>query len=77
MVARDRPLSEFPIMSKSKLMENFDRVVTDPRLTRALVEQHVNSERCGELLLDEYRCIATGGSTGQRGLSSTIGMPGP
>jgi phenylacetate-coenzyme A ligase PaaK-like adenylate-forming protein len=68
LVAMDRPLSEFPVMTKSKLMENFDRVVTDPRLKRTLVEQHVNSERCGELLLDEYRCIATGGSTGQRGL---------
>ncbi len=30
------------------------------------VEQHVNSPLCGELLNDEYRCIATGGSTGHR-----------
>ena len=68
LVAGGRPLSEFPIMNKTKLMANFDKIVTDPMLTRALVEQHVNSERCGELLLDQYRCIATGGSTGQRGL---------
>jgi phenylacetate-coenzyme A ligase PaaK-like adenylate-forming protein len=68
LVARDRPLTEFPIINKTTLMANFDRIVTDPRLTRTMVEQHVNSERCGELLLDEYRCIATGGSTGQRGL---------
>lgn len=68
LVARGRPLAEFPIMNKTKLMADFDRIATDPMLTRALVEQHVNSERCGELLLDEYRCIATGGSTGQRGL---------
>lgn len=68
LVAGGRPLAEFPIMNKTKLMADFDRIVTDPMLTRALVEQHVNSERCGELLLDEYRCIATGGSTGQRGL---------
>ena len=68
LVARDRPLEEFPVMNKTTLMAEFDRIVTDPRLTRALVEQHVNGERCGELLLDEYRCIATGGSTGQRGL---------
>jgi phenylacetate-CoA ligase len=68
LVARGRPLAEFPIMNKTKLMADFDRIVTDPMLTRALVEQHVNSERCGELLLHEYRCIATGGSTGQRGL---------
>jgi phenylacetate-CoA ligase len=68
LVARGRPLAEFPIMNKTKLMANFDRIVTDPMLTRALVERHVNSERCGELLHEEYRCIATGGSTGQRGL---------
>lgn len=68
LVARDRPLAEFPTMNKTKLMANFDRIVTNPKLSLALVEQHVNSERCGELLLDEYRCIATGGSTGQRGL---------
>jgi len=68
LVARGRPLAEFPIMNKTKLMADFDRIVTDPMLTRALVERHVNSERCGELLHDEYRCIATGGSTGQRGL---------
>jgi phenylacetate-coenzyme A ligase PaaK-like adenylate-forming protein len=68
LVARDRPLTEFPVMNKTKLMANFDRIVTDPRLTLSQVERHVNSERCGELLLDEYRCIATGGSTGQRGL---------
>jgi phenylacetate-coenzyme A ligase PaaK-like adenylate-forming protein len=55
-------------MNKSKLMAEFDWIVTDPRLTRTLVEEHLNGERCGELLLDEYRCIATGGSTGQRGL---------
>lgn len=68
LVAGGRPLAEFPVMSKTRLMADFDRIVTDPMLTRALVEQHVNSEHCGKLLLDEYRCIATGGSTGQRGL---------
>jgi len=68
LVARGRPLSEFPIMNKTKLMADFDKIVTDPRLTRTMVEQHVSSERSGELLLDEYRCFATGGSTGQRGL---------
>jgi phenylacetate-coenzyme A ligase PaaK-like adenylate-forming protein len=68
LVARGRPFSEFPTTNKTKLMADFDRIVTDPRLTRTLVEQHVSSDRSGELLLDEYRCIATGGSTGQRGL---------
>lgn len=68
LVASGRPIDEFPIMNKTKLMANFDAIVTDRKLTRKLIEQHVNSERSGELLLDNYRCIATGGSTGQRGL---------
>ncbi|MFN4142877.1 phenylacetate--CoA ligase family protein [Aestuariivirga sp.] len=68
LVSKGRPFAEFPIMTKSKLMADFDRVVADDRLTRKLVEQHVSSDRPGELLLGEYRCIATGGSTGQRGL---------
>ncbi len=68
LVARDRPLAEFPTLNKTMLMAEFDRIVTDPRLTRGLVERHVDGDDCGELLLDAYRCIATGGSTGQRGL---------
>src|SRR5687768_5519461 len=38
LVARGRPLAEFPIMNKTKLMADFDRIVTDQRLKRALVE---------------------------------------
>src|SRR5678816_3754783 len=40
LVARNAPLHEFPVMTKAMLMANFDRIVTDRRLTRALVEQH-------------------------------------
>jgi phenylacetate-coenzyme A ligase PaaK-like adenylate-forming protein len=49
-------------------MENFDRIVTDPRLNRAMVEAHVGSSRAGLLLLGEYRVMATGGTTGVRGV---------
>src|SRR5262249_19757941 len=68
LVARGAPLAEFPVMNKSILMAEFDRIVTDPRLTRAMVEEHAGSPNCGRLLLDEYRVEATGGSTGQRGI---------
>jgi phenylacetate-CoA ligase len=68
LVARDAPLETFPVMDKSIVMAEFDRIVTDPRLSRAMVEQHVSSDRAGLLLLDEYRVFATGGWSGQRGL---------
>jgi putative adenylate-forming enzyme len=68
LVAQDAPLSAYPTMNKSILMSEFDRIVTDPTLTRALVEEHVASDRSGQLLLGKYRVAATGGSTGQRGV---------
>lgn len=68
LVDQGAPLSDYPIMNKSILMSEFDRIVTDPRLTRAMVEDHAGSRDCGHLLLDEYRVAATGGSSGQRGV---------
>ena len=49
-------------------MANFDRIVTDRRLTRVAVEQHLDSQHAGALLLDEYLAAATGGTTGERGV---------
>jgi phenylacetate-coenzyme A ligase PaaK-like adenylate-forming protein len=66
LVTADAPLSAYPIMNKTVLMEEFDRIVTDPRLTRTLVEQHAGTRNAGHLLLDEYRVASTGGSSGQR-----------
>ena len=68
LVAAGAPLSAYPTMNKTILMAEFDRIVTDPRLTRALVEQHAGSDRAGHLLLGQYRVASTGGSSGQRGI---------
>lgn len=68
LVARGAPLSAYPTMNKTILMSEFDRIVTDPELTRAMVEEHVGSNRVGQLLLGKYRVAATGGSSGQRGV---------
>ena len=68
LVAADAPLAAYPVMNKTVLMEEFDRIVTDPRLTRQLVEQHSGTRQAGHLLLDEYRVATTGGSSGQRGV---------
>jgi phenylacetate-CoA ligase len=67
-VARNAPLEALPTMNKAILMAEFDRIVADPRLSRATVEQHIESDSAGLLLLDEYRVVATGGSSGQRGV---------
>jgi len=68
LVADGAPLSAYPVMNKTILMEEFDRIVTDRRLTRPLVEQHAGTRDAGHLLLDEYRVVTTGGSSGQRGI---------
>ena len=34
-------LAKLPVMTKTDMMDNFDDVVTDRRLTRDLVERHI------------------------------------
>jgi phenylacetate-CoA ligase len=62
-------LQQLPILTKTTLMAEFDRIVTDPRLHRADLERHVSGERAAEPLFDQYRVVGTGGTTGQRGLA--------
>jgi phenylacetate-CoA ligase len=62
-------LARLPVMSKQQMMDGFDEVATDRRLTRARVEQHLAaSEERPSLLLGDYVCLASGGSSGQRGI---------
>jgi phenylacetate-CoA ligase len=60
------PLEELPTLNKSTLMEQWDRIVTDPRLRLHDVEAHLASDHAGTLLLGEYRVCATSGTTGER-----------
>jgi phenylacetate-CoA ligase len=56
-------------MSKEQMMAGFDELATDRRLTRARVEQHLAAS--GEqpsLLAGRYVCLASGGSSGMRGV---------
>ena len=62
-------LDSLPTMTKAEMMEGLDEVLTDRRLTRALVEDHLSvSTRDPRLLLGEYVCLASGGSSGLRGV---------
>jgi phenylacetate-coenzyme A ligase PaaK-like adenylate-forming protein len=51
-------------------MDDFDDIVTDPRLTRAGCERHLGyaDEAGGGYLHGEYQVVASGGSSGLRGM---------
>ena len=63
---REIVLEELPTLPKQTLMEEWDRIVTDPRLRLGDAERFLEG-RPG-LHLDEYRVFVTGGSTGTRGI---------
>ena len=70
-------LAGLPPMTKDDLMANWDRVVTDRRLTLELVEGHLAGVESDTYLFDELHAVASGGSTGRRGSSCSAGAPGP
>ena len=61
-------LRELSPMTKADLMENFDRIVADDRLSLELVNDHLRTVTTGSYLLDGYTTITSGGSTGERGV---------
>jgi phenylacetate-coenzyme A ligase PaaK-like adenylate-forming protein len=61
-------LAGLPPMTKDDLMANWDRVVTDRRLTLDLVEDHLAGLESDAYLFDEVHAVASGGSTGRRGI---------
>lgn len=62
-------LPRLPVMTKREMMDRFDDVVTDRRLTRPLVEAHLGATGSdAEELLGEYLVLASGGSSGERGV---------
>jgi phenylacetate-coenzyme A ligase PaaK-like adenylate-forming protein len=61
-------LQRLPVVDKATVMDRFDDLVTDRRLTLAAVEAHLDGLTRDELLLGRYRAMATGGSTGRKGV---------
>jgi phenylacetate-CoA ligase len=62
-------LAALPTMTKAEMMAAFDEVVTDPRLSRSLVEAHLAATTTEPTeLLGEYVVLASGGSSGERGV---------
>jgi phenylacetate-CoA ligase len=62
-------LQDLPVLTKTTLMREWNRIVADSRLRLADAEASLAGERAGELLLDEYRAFATGGTTGERAVA--------
>jgi phenylacetate-CoA ligase len=62
-------LPGLPVMSKEQMVADFDELVTDRRLTRARAESHLMaSVNEASLLSGRYVILASGGSSGLRGL---------
>jgi phenylacetate-CoA ligase len=61
-------LGELPVLSKTELMEHFDEIVTDSRLSLAALDQYLNGTETGSYLLGRYTAITSGGSSGRRGV---------
>jgi phenylacetate-CoA ligase len=59
---------EIPIMTKADLMAQWDEIVTDRRITLARAEAHLDGLDGDRLLDGRYRIMATGGSSGTRGV---------
>jgi phenylacetate-CoA ligase len=62
-------LPRLPVMTKAQMMEHFDEVVTDRRVTRQAVEAHLGASAAEPaLLFGDYVCLVSGGSSGLRGV---------
>jgi len=62
-------LAWLPVMSKQQMMAGFDELATDRRLSRPRAEAHLMA--CAQepsLLFGRYVCLASGGSSGLRGM---------
>src|SRR5256885_13064245 len=64
----ERGLAGLPVMTKDDLMANFDAVVTDRRLRLDVCDAHLETLTEDAYLFDRYHVIASGGSTGRRGV---------
>ena len=65
-------LARLPVMTKTDVMSNWDELVTDRRLTLAGCNANITAKLEGKTkdyyYLDDYLVIATGGSSGVRGV---------
>ena len=61
-------LDSVPVLTKAELMERWDDAVTDRRLRRDELLEHLDGLDRDALWLGEYRAMTTSGSSGRKGL---------
>lgn len=61
-------ITDLPVINKQMMMENYDQVVTDPRLKLSDLQGFIQHVKYGEAYLNEYRVFTTSGSTGLQGV---------
>jgi len=61
-------LSDLPVIDKATMMENFDRLVTDPRLRLSELQNHIRGLTGDAYYLGTYRVLTTSGSSGLKGV---------
>jgi phenylacetate-CoA ligase len=61
-------LAALPVMTKDDLMGNFDEILTDPQLSLDIIEAHIEGLTEDAYLFDRYHAVASGGSSGRRGV---------
>ncbi len=60
--------ADFPLLTKTILMANFDRIVTDPRISKQKVTDFLDrSKDPAEKFLDDFRVMHTSGTSGEVG----------
>jgi phenylacetate-coenzyme A ligase PaaK-like adenylate-forming protein len=55
-------------VDKKEVMNEFERIVTDPRIRLSDVTRHMETLEDDECFMDEYRVLTTAGSTGRKGV---------
>jgi phenylacetate-CoA ligase len=61
-------LRELPVMNKDDLMEQFDEIVTDPRVTLRAANAHIGALSSDAYFIGDLHAVASGGSSGVRGV---------
>ena len=68
LVRCQRPLSEFPVLTKETMMANFYDIVLDKEVKLADVEHHLAGDNPGDMFLGKYFVFPTGGTSGLRAI---------
>jgi len=62
------PLEKLPVITKRMVMEDFDRLVTDPELHLSEIQDHLKHAAGDALHRGQYRALSTSGTTGLKGV---------